>query len=198
MQSIIVSITLCSVKSSGNRQVSYAQMRILQICQQLRIQPLLTRWKSVCPQSSLVEGDEGCISPSGKLQCLLQIEKLCSTCMASFHRCLNIGPMLLCKRPFHRSVTFILYFVSRLLTAPSFCSLLFATIYIIFWPILPKNVPDYSSLCDILLAYYIQFENVHCHYINLIDSKYSISPLKSFGLLCCHYSQKSSSSSPST
>ena len=50
-----------------------------------------------------------------------------------------------------------------------------------FGLILPKNVPDYSSLCDVLLAYYIQFENVCCYYINLIDSRYSISSLKSFG-----------------
>ena len=77
-----------------------------------------------------------------------------------------------------------------LLLSRLFCSLLFATIYIVFWPILPKNVPDYSSLCDVLLAYYIRFENVHYHYINLIDLEYSISPLKSFGLSCCHYSQK--------
>ena len=77
-----------------------------------------------------------------------------------------------------------------LLLSRLFRSLPFATIYIIFWPLLPKNVPDYSSLCDSLLAYYIRFENVRCHYINLIDLKYSISPLKSFGLSCCHYSQK--------
>ena len=36
----------------------------------------------------------------------------------------------------------------------------------------------------------IRFENVHCSYINLIDSKYSISSLKAFGSSCCHYSQK--------
>ena len=28
--------------------------------------------------------------------------------------------------------------------------------------------------------FYIQFKNVLCYYINLIDSKYSISPLKAF------------------
>ena len=37
--------------------------------------------------------------------------------------------------------------------------------------------------------YYIQFENVHYTYINVIDWKYIISSLKAFGSLCCHYSQ---------
>ena len=35
--------------------------------------------------SSLVEGDEGCIGPSGEL--------LCSSCMTSFHTFLTVGPM---------------------------------------------------------------------------------------------------------
>ena len=89
------------------------------------------------------------------------------------------------------------FFVSLLLTSPSFCHFLdySAHFHLLqftssFGLIIPKNVPDYSSLCDILLAYYIGFENVCCYYINLIDSKYSISSLKAFGSSCCHYSQK--------
>ena len=79
------------------------------------------------------------------------------------------------------------FFVSLLLTSPSFCHFLdySAHFHLLqftssFGLIIPKNVPDYSSLCDILLAYYIGFENVCCYYINLIDSKYSISSLKAF------------------
>ena len=37
---------------------------------------------------------------------------------------------------------------------------------------------------------YVRFKNVHCSYINVIDLKYIISQLKSFGLSCCHYSQR--------
>ena len=56
-----------------------------------------------------------------------------------------------------------------------------------FVTIVPKNVPDYSSFYDVLQTYYIRFENVHCSYINLIVSKNSISSLKAFGSLCCHF-----------
>ena len=59
---------------------------------------------------------------------------------------------LLCKRLLYQFCNFILYFVSLLLTSPYFRSLLEysahfrSLVYIIpFWPILPKNVPDYSS-----------------------------------------------------
>ena len=42
--------------------------------------------ESTQPWSSLVEGDEGCIDPSGKLSCLWQTPpKLCNTWMASFN-----------------------------------------------------------------------------------------------------------------
>ena len=58
-----------------------------------------------------------------------------------------------------------------------------------FGTIIHKNVPDYSSFYDVLLTYYIQFENVHCSYISLTNSKYRISSLKAFGSSCCHYSQ---------
>ena len=99
--------------------------------------------------------------------------------------------------PLTRSVIFILYFVSLLLTSLSFCrslecSTLFRSLPFTsaFGTILPKNVPDYSSSCDVLLTYYIRFKNFHCCYINLIDLKYSISSLKAFGSSCCHYSQK--------
>ena len=43
---------------------------------------------------------------------------------------------------------------------------------------------------DVLRAFHIRFEIVLCSYINSVDSKYSISDLKSFGSSCCHYSQK--------
>ena len=44
--------------------------------------------------SSLVEGDEGSIGPSGKLFCK-HLEKICSICMAIFHTCLTVGPIQL-------------------------------------------------------------------------------------------------------
>ena len=61
-----------------------------------------------------------------------------------------------------------------------FHSLPLASIYITFAASVPKNVPDSSRFYDILPTYYIRFENVLCYYINLIDSKYSISSLKAF------------------
>ena len=70
-----------------------------------------------------------------------------------------------------------------------FHSLPLASIYIIFATSVPKKVPDCSRFYDVLPTYYIRFENVHCSYINLIDSKYSISSLKAFGSSCCHNSQ---------
>ena len=71
-----------------------------------------------------------------------------------------------------------------------FHSLPLASVYIIFATSIPKNVPNCSRFYDILPTYYIQFKNVHCSYINLIDSKYSISSLKAFDSSRCHYSQK--------
>ena len=48
------------------------------------------------PWSSLVEGDEGCISPSNKQLCLCRAEnKLCCTCTAAFQTCFNVTPILL-------------------------------------------------------------------------------------------------------
>ena len=104
---------------------------------------------------------------------------------------------LLCKCPFYKVRNFILYFVSLLLTSPSFHYLLeysahFCSLYITssFDLSYLRMFPTILVMW-LLLTCYIRFKNVHCSYINLIDSKYSISPLKSFGLSCCHYSQNS-------
>ena len=46
--------------------------------------------------SSLVEGADGCISPSGKLLCLWQAQnKFYYACMETFHTCLTVGPIWL-------------------------------------------------------------------------------------------------------
>ena len=47
------------------------------------------------PWSSLVVGDEGCISPSRKLLCTKMPKIICSTCMECFHTCLTNGLMQL-------------------------------------------------------------------------------------------------------
>ena len=67
-----------------------------------------------------------------------------------------------------------------LLPSRLFHSLPLASIYIIFAASIPRNVPDSSHFYDVLPTYYIWFENVLCSYINLINSKYSISSLKAF------------------
>ena len=74
-------------------------------------------------------------------------------------------------------------FLSRLfrsLPFATFTSSLFGLTYLRLFPIVLVVLPT----C------HIQFENVHCSYINMINSKYIISSLKSFGSSCCHYSQK--------
>ena len=75
--------------------------------------------------------------------------------------------IILTSTYFSRSLDYSILFLWRTITSPSFLQHTWeCSRHFFFYNILP--------------TFYIQFENVLCDYINLNDSKYSISPLKAF------------------
>ena len=92
-----------------------------------------------------------------------------------------------CVNTSYTNVTFILYFVSHSLDFYSFLpfskllhSLPMAYNYITFAPTTYLRMFQTLLFHDVLPMFYIRFKNVLCYYINLIDLKNSISPLKAF------------------